>query len=309
MLDYDVIIVGGGPAGLTAGIYLGRAKYRVLLLEKEQFGGQLKNVERIENYPGFAEGIGGPQLAAAMVDQAIRCGVELEQGEVTGIESFTSCRSVFCANGKSFTSLAIILAGGSHSKPLAVPGEQAFQRKGIIHCALCDGGQFADGVVAVCGGGDAGVTEALYLTKLASRVIIIEALPGLTATAVLQKRARANPKIEIRCGERVREIKGGQSVGEIVVTHHETGKEQSLAVDGVLVHVGIEPNTEYLDGTVPLDERGQILVGSQLETELSYVYAAGDIRAGSPWQVASAVGDGATAAIALQRMLQMSDAR
>jgi thioredoxin reductase (NADPH) len=304
MFDYDVIIVGGGPAGLTAGIYLTRARYRVLLVEKEQFGGQLKNVERIENYPGFAEGIGGPELASAMLEQALQCELELEQAEVTGIESFSSCRSVFCADGRSFTCLAVILAGGSRSKKLAVPGEETFQAKGIIHCALCDGGQFADRVVAVCGGGDAGVTEALYLTNLASKVIIIEAMPLLTATAVLRERAMANPKIEIRCGERVCEIKGDQRVREIVVVHGETGREQILAVDGILVHVGIEPNTEYLDGAVSLDDRGQVLVDSQMDTGLPGIYAAGDIRSGSPWQVATAVGDGATAAIAAQRMLQ-----
>jgi thioredoxin reductase (NADPH) len=304
MFDYDAIIVGAGPAGLTAGIYLARGRHRVLVIEKDQFGGQLKNVEWIENYPGFADGVGGPQLASAMVEQAIKCGVELEQGEVTGIESFSSCRSVFCADGKSYTSLAVIAAGGSRPRRLGVPGEDDFQAKGIIHCALCDGGQFIDRVVAVCGGGDAGVTEALYLAKLASRVIVIEALPCLTAAAVLQERVMANPKIEVRCGQRVAAITGDQRVKSIELAQGATSRKEMLSVDGVLVHVGIEPNTEYLADVLPLDNQRQIVVSSFLETRSPYIFAAGDIRAGSPRQIAAAVGDGATAAVAVQRMLQ-----
>jgi thioredoxin reductase (NADPH) len=304
MFDYDAVIIGAGPAGLTAGSYLARARYRVLVIEKGQFGGQLKNVEWIENYPGFAGGIGGPQLASAMIDQAVRCGVELEQGEVTGIESFSSCQSIFCVNGKSYTSLVVIAAGGSRSKRLAIPGEDVFQAKGIIHCALCDGGQFADRVVAVCGGGDAGVTEALYLTKLASKVIIIEAQPALTATAILQERVRANPKVEVRCGERVLEIRGDQWVKNIDLIHGTTGRKETLGVDGILVHVGIEPNTEYLADAVPLNDQKQIVVSNRLETESPCIFAAGDIRVGSPRQIATAVGDGATAAITAQQTLQ-----
>ena len=129
MFDYDAIIIGAGPAGLTAGIYLARARYRVLVIEKSQFGGQLKNVEWIENYPGFPDGVGGPRLASAMIDQAIKCGVELEQGEVTGIESFSSCRYVFCADGKGYTCLAVIAAGGCRSKRLAVPGKMTSRQK------------------------------------------------------------------------------------------------------------------------------------------------------------------------------------
>lgn len=303
MFDYDIVIIGAGPAGLTAGIYLARARYRVLVLEKGQFGGQLKNIEWIENYPGFAAGVGGAQLASSMIDQAVRYGVELEQGEVTGIESFSRCQSVFCADGKSYTSMVVIAAGGSRPKSLAVPGENLFQGKGIIHCALCDGGQFADRVVAVCGGGDAGVTEALYLAKLASKVLIIEALPALTATAVLQERVRSNPKVEVLCGQKVLEIRGDQRVKSIDVEGAQ-GRKETIGVDGVLVHVGIEPNTEYLAGVVPLDGQRQIVVSSRLETELPCVFAAGDIRAGSPRQVATAVGDGAMAAVAAQQKLQ-----
>lgn len=306
MFDYDAIIIGGGPAGLTAGIYLGRGRLRVLLLESEAFGGQVKNVEWIENYPGFAEGVSGPRLASEMINQAMRWGVQLELREVLEVESFSSCKSVICTGGRGYTAAVIIIAGGSRPKKLGVPGEDTFLGKGVIHCALCDGDQFKENVVAVCGGGDAGVTEAMYLANLASKVILIEAQPSLTATAVLQERAHANPRLEIRCEEQVAAIRGDERVRAIDVTNVETGTRETLNVDGVLVHVGIEPSTGYLQDVLPLDAHGQILVNNRLETEVSGIIAAGDIRGGSPRQVAAAVGDGAAAAIAAQRLLQVS---
>ena len=304
MFDYDAIIIGGGPAGLTAGIYLTRGGYRVLLLEKDAFGGQLKNIEWIENYPGFAEGIAGPQLASQMVNQAIRFGVQLEQAEIVGIESFSSTRLVNCAEGKGYTCAAVVVAGGARPKKLGVPGEDMFQNKGVIHCALCDGGQFVDRVVAVCGGGDTGVTEALYLSKLASKVVLFEAMPELTASAILKGRVLKEPKLEVRCNERVLQIIGDEKVKAVEVAQSVTDKKETLRVDGVLVHVGIVPNTKYLDGTLPLDEAGEIMVNNKLETEIPSIVAAGDIRSGSPWQVAAAVGDGTIAAITIQRFLQ-----
>jgi thioredoxin reductase (NADPH) len=294
--------VGGGPAGLTAAIYLARARYRVVVLEKDQFGGNLKNVERIENYPGFPAGIGGPQLATAMTEQAAGCGAELERAEIISVESFSSCLTVVSAEGKTYTSQVVILAGGSRPKKLPISNAATFYNKGLIHCALCEGGQFADRVVAVCGGGDAGVTEALYLTKMASKVILIEALPTLTATAILQDRLWANPKAEVRCGERVVAIRGEGRINEIDVAN--SARRETLKVDGLLVHVGIEPNTGYLEGVVPLSEDGEVLVSAQLATETPFIFAAGDIRAGSPRQLSTAVGDGAMAAIAAQRALQ-----
>jgi thioredoxin reductase (NADPH) len=304
MTDYDAIIIGGGPAGLTAGIYLARAQYRVLLLEKDQFGGQLLNIAWIENYPGFPNGVEGATLASKMIDQAMQFGLSLEAGKVIGIDSYASCFSANCGTGTAYTSSTIIIAGGSTPRELNVPGEDKFRGRGVIHCALCDGGQFKNRVLAVCGGGDAGVTEALYMTKLASKVILIEVMSCLTATPIYRERAASDPKLEIRCGQKVVEIIGDDKVKAIVLADASTARKEAIQVDGVLVHVGVVPNTAYLEGIVPLDASGRIEVNQHLETKVPGIFAAGDLRQGSPQQISVAVGDGAITAIAAQRFLQ-----
>jgi thioredoxin reductase (NADPH) len=302
MFDWDVVIIGGGPAGLTSGLYLSRAKRRTLLLDKDTAGGYIRNVELIENYPGFVEGISGAQLASDMVTQAKKYGLQIENAEVTGIELFSGSRYVACANGLGFTTNVIIIAGGSINKKLGVPGEAELAGKGVFECAFCDGSHYAGKVVAVCGGGDAGVTEALYMSKIASKVILIEAMPKLTATAILQDRLAANPKIEIYRGSKVEAITGKDKVEAVELT---TGKKkETLKMDGVLVHIGLEPNTSYLEGIVPLDKQGQIIVNEKMESQVPYIFAAGDIRSGSPRQVVAAVGDGAIAAISAERLLE-----
>jgi thioredoxin reductase (NADPH) len=304
MADWDAVIIGGGPAGLTAGLYLCRAKCRTLVLEKESYGGYIKNVEWIENYPGFKDGVSGAQLGNEMVNQAKKYGLEIKRAEVSMIQSFSSAKWVTCIDGNNYTASAVIIAGGSVLKKMGVPGEEAFRDRGVISCALCDGGQFVDRTMAVIGGGDAGVTEALYMAKLASKVILIEALPVLTAAAILQDRVKNNPRIEVHCGIKVEAIIGGDQVEGIEFSRGENGQKEILKVDGVLVHIGLDPNTEYLEGVVPLDDQRQVLVNTAMETEIPGIFAAGDIRSGSPRQVVTAVGDGATAGIAAQRFLQ-----
>jgi thioredoxin reductase (NADPH) len=302
MFDWDAVIIGGGPAGLTAGLYLARANRRTLLLDKDTAGGYIRNIELIENYPGFADGVAGALLASRMVSQATKYGLQIENADVTGIELFSSTRYVGCSRSQGFTTNVIIIAGGSKNKKLGVPGEEELAGKGVFECAFCDGGHYAGKVVAVCGGGDAGVTEALYMAKIASKVILIEAMPKLTATAVLQDRIAADPKVEVRCGMRVEAIVGGDKVEAVELALGK--KKETLRVDGVLVHIGMEPNTGYLEGIVPLDKQGQIIVNGKMESEVPYIFAAGDIRRGSPRQVVTAVGDGAIAAITAQRLLQ-----
>jgi thioredoxin reductase (NADPH) len=302
MFDWDVIIVGGGPAGLAAGLYLSRAGRRALLLDKDTAGGYIRNIELIENYPGFAAGVSGAQLASEMVNQAVKYKLQTENAEVTSLELFSGTRYIGCSRGQGYTTSVVIFTGGSKNKKLGVPGEAEFLGKGVFECALCDGGHFANMVVAVCGGGDSGLTEALYMSKIASKVIVIEAMPELTATAILRERINANPKIELRCGVKVEAITGGEKVEAIELA--SGNKKETLKIDGVLVHIGLEPNTGYLEGVVPLDEHGQIVVNQKMETEIPRVLAAGDIRSGSPRQVVTAVGDGAIAAITAQRLLQ-----
>ncbi|MFC2020728.1 NAD(P)/FAD-dependent oxidoreductase [Chloroflexota bacterium] len=305
MADYDAVVIGGGPAGLTAGLYLSRAKWRTILLEKENFGGSPQNVDWIENYPGYAEGISGPRLSSEMVTQATKYGLQLEEAEVTGIELFSSSRWVACADGKGYTTGVVIIAGGCRPRKLGVPGEELLEGRGVFTCALCDGGQFDGGVVAVCGGGDAAVIEALYMTKIASKVILlVEAEHRLRATAILLDRAKDNPKLEIRREIKIEDITGSDRVEAIELLDMKSGQKETLKVDGVLVHIGMESNTNYLDGIVPLDSQGQIVTNDRMETEVPYLLACGDIRNGSPRQIATAVGDGATAAISAIRILQ-----
>lgn len=303
MFDWDVIIIGSGPAGMTAGLYLARARYRALLLEKESLGGPIMNYELIENYPGFSEGVSGARLGSEMLTQATKFGLQVEPAEVNRIELSSNCRWVKCTSGTNYTTEVVIIAGGATHRKLGVPGEEKLEGNGVFNCAFCDGGHYTDKVVVVCGGGDAGVSEALYMTKIASKVVLLEAMPQLTACAILQERARENPKLEVRCGTEVESIIGTDRV-EGIEYRDASGQKGTMETDGVLVQIGLVPNTGYLNGIVPLDAQGRIVVNEMMETNIKYILAAGDIRSGSPGQIVTAVGDGAMAAISAQKLLQ-----
>jgi len=301
--NYDVIVIGAGPAGLTSGLYCAQGGLKVLALEKETIGGQITNIEKIENYPGFSEGVAGSQLRQAMALQAMNYGLEIKIDEVQGIDSFQNKKRVKTAGGQ-YLSKVLIIASGGHPLRLGVPGENKFMNKGLAYCAICEGGQFKDKVVAVAGGGDAGITEALYLSKLAKRIIIVEAMPVLTAKHFLQERARNNNKIEIICNTRIKSISGDAWVNSIEVVNNEANEMKSLPVEGVLVHIGWKPNTKYIEDVVPLNSQGEIVVNGRMETEVPGIYAAGDIREDSRHQLATAVGDGATAGISALKYIQ-----
>jgi len=300
--NYDVVIIGSGPAGLTAGLYTSRARFSTLIIEKEVFGGELANRDIIENYPGYSDGILGPDLASNMVHQVTKYEGKIRLDEVEQIKIEENYKRVITAQGEIIAK-HIIIACGAHPKQLGVPGEQEFLEQGVFYCATCDGPRFADKTVVVAGGGDSGITEALFLTKFVSKVIIVEMLPYLSANKTLQERASSNPKIEIICGAKIEAIEGVEEVNAIHLLKVETGQKVVLPSDGILVHIGIEPNTDFVKNILPLNKRGQIMVNEYLETNVAGIFAAGDIRNNSPMQISTAVGDGATAALTLERRI------
>jgi thioredoxin reductase (NADPH) len=301
-MDFDVVIIGGGPAGLTAGLYLCRNKIRTILLEKEYVGGPLINYELIENYPGFSDGISGAKLASEMTTQASQYGLQINLAEVTGLKSYSNGCYVTCSNGMGYMTKAVIIAGGSRPRKLGVSNEDVYTGKGLFHCALCEGGKFEDQAIIVCGGGDSGVTEAIYMTKLASQVVIIEEKPTLACNAILKERALGSSKIKIRCGTKIEAILGNSQVEGVQILNEQRQLE-TLKATGILIHVGLDPNTSYLKDVVPLDFMGRIIVNDKMQTKIPNILAAGDIRSGSPNQISTAVGDGATAAISAIRVI------
>jgi len=294
--EYEVVIVGGGPAGLTAGLYTARAALKSLLVEKGLVGGQIANAEWVDNYPGFPDGVGGIELGNLMSQQATKYGLETLIAEVTGLE-LKKERKVVKTTGGDFAAKAVIIAGGSIRQKLNVPGEKKFTGRGVSYCATCDAFFFRDKSIAVVGGGNAAVTEALHLAKFASKVTVMHRRRELRATPVVQKKAFAEPKIEFLWNTVIEEIEGGDSVERVRLKNVKTGKESALEIDGVFVSVGLKPDTDYLKGVLPLDEAGYIVTNEKMETVIPGVFAVGDIRHNSPRQVIAAAGDGATAAI------------
>ena len=303
MPDFDAIIIGGGPAGLTAGLYLSRGKYRALLIDRDGFGGNIKNADWIENYPGFSDGVAGPQLASEMTIQAVHSGLQMEMAEVAGIESYSESTCVQLTDGRYFTAKVLVIASGCRPRKLNIPGERELEGKGVFDCALCDGGQFHDKTVIVCGAGDRGVTEALYLAKIAAKVYLIEAEGTISASAILKERVGSNNRIELRCGAEPVRISGSGKVEAVEIHDTATQKTESLSVDGVLIAVGTDPNAGFIRNLLSLDNQGRILVNEMMQTNLPNIFAAGDIRSNSRGQIVTAVGDGATAAIAVHRLI------
>lgn len=300
--DYDVIIIGSGCAGLAAGLYTSRAGLRTLILEREAMGGELMNRQLIENYPGFDAGIQGPDLGSAMLEQATKFGAEIELGEVTSIQNKSAYKVVKTVD-QVRTCKAVIVASGAHPRKLGVPGEEELANKGVFYCATCDGPKLAGKAVVVAGAGDSGVTEALYLERLGCKSTIVELLPQPKASKVLLDRAEASPDIQIKLGTKIEAIIGDEWVTGIDIQDVATGVKSRLAVEGVLVRIGLVPNTQFLQNVLPLGPVGQVPVNENMETSVPGVFAAGDVRQYSPMQMATAVGDGVTAAMALGRYI------
>ena len=300
--EYDVIIIGGGPAGLTAAIYTARDRLNSLLIERGIIGGKITEAEWVDNYPGFPQGISGLELTKLMNEQAKRYGLKNISAEVTYIETKGE-QKVIKTTDSDFIARAVIIAGGSERGKLGIPGEKKFTGKGVSYCATCDGPFFADKPVAVVGGGNAAIYEALHLTKFASKISLIHRRQLLRATAVVQEKARVEPKIEFLLSTIVKAIEGKDFVQKLRLQQLVTGEQSFLEVAGVFIAVGLKPNTEYLKNILSLDKKGHIITDEQMKTKIPGIFAAGDIRSGSIQQTIAAAGDGAIAAINAKKFI------
>jgi thioredoxin reductase (NADPH) len=296
MLDYDAVIVGGGPAGLTAGLHLSQAGYRTLLLEREGFGGNLKHIEKVDDVPEVGAPLSGAQLASEMAERAVASGLRLEEAEAIGIETYSGTRWVACENGRGYSANVVIVASGRRPMKLGLPGEERLLGRGVIDCVPCDGGFFRGRVVAVYGSGDHALADALYLARLASKVILVTQATGLEGSEPLRERTLAEPRIEVRLGRSLQAIAGHDQVEAIVLAQANNEGQETIPVDGIVVRIGSTPNTEFLEGLVELDASGQVIAGPNLDTSAPYVLAAGDVRSGAQPRVMAAIADGAAAA-------------
>ncbi len=294
-VDYDLVIIGGGPAGLTAGLYAARARLKVILIEKIVVGGQIVISDWIENYPGFPEGLSGPDLAQRLTEQAKKFGLNIENNAAVSVDLSDSVKTIVL-NHRTVTTHTIIIATGASPKKLGVPGEETFYGKGVSSCATCDAPFFKDGIVAAVGGGDTAVKESLFLTKFVKKVYLIHRRDRLRAEMILQERALADEKIEIIWDSVLTGIKGLTNVENITVQNVKTKEEKTLSVDGCFIWVGEIPNTKFLADGVKLDAKGFIVANLNMETSVPGVFAAGDVRNTPLRQISTAVGDGAVAA-------------
>jgi len=302
---YDVIIIGGGPAGLTAGLYTSRARLKSLLIEKGLPGGTVTITEWIENYPGFEEGVAGADLARKMEQQAAKFGLEISQGTVTRISFNGNIKKVILEDGQEIESKSVILASGGHPRKLKIEGEDEFRGRGVSYCATCDGAFFKGAKIAVIGGGDSAVQEGLFLTKFAEVVYIVHRRDRLRAERILQDRVLSDPKIKLVWDSVPEKIEGDEKgATSLLVKNVKTGDLSSLEVEGVFIYVGFDPNTEFLAGTANLDENNYILTDENMATSAPGIFAAGDMRAKITRQIATAVGDGAIAAIAAEKYIE-----
>jgi len=293
---YDLVVIGAGPAGLTAAIYAARAKLDVLLLEKAAPGGQILMTDWIENYPGFPDGLTGADLIMKMIEQVKRFGVSIETNEVKSLDFSTSEKQLQLSD-RTVSAKSVIIASGASPRKLGVPGEGRYYGRGVSTCATCDAPFFKNSVVAAVGGGNTAVQESLFLTRFADKVYLVHRRRQLRAEKLLQDRAFANEKIQVLWNSKVTAINGSDAgVTSITIDNVVTGKSVDLPVEGCFIWVGTIPNTGFLKNSIALDEDGFIEVNHRMETSVPGVFAAGDVRATPLRQVSTAVGDGAIAA-------------
>ena len=309
-IEHTVIMIGAGPAALSAAIYTTREDIDTVLVERAVPGGMAAITDKVDNYPGFPEGIAGLELAGNMQAQAERFGARIEPAEVTGLHDEGEWKRLETTSGNMYAK-AVLIATGSDYKKLGIPGEAEYYARGVHYCATCDGAFYRDKHIAVVGGGNSAVQEAIFLTRFATHIDLM-VRTTLKASEVLQKDLQKyvnNGKISIHLGTTTDEIVGSSEgkVVELIGTDTVTGKTVSLNTDGVFVFVGLKPNSGFLNGALDVDEIGLIQTDTNLMTSMPGVFAAGDIRSGATMQVASAVGEGATAALKIREYLEAAE--
>ena len=300
---YDVIIIGGGPAGLTAGLYTSRAKLKTLLLERMIMGGQVMTTTKVENYPGFPGGVDGPDLMMKFQEHCQEFGLEVTTGEAQGLVDDGDLKTL-TVDGKEFKARAVIITTGAEPSKLGVEGEESFVGRGVSYCATCDGAFFRDVEVAIIGGGDTAAEEALFLTRFASKVYLIHRRDELRATKILQDRIMADDKIEVLWDTVIEKVNGDNSgMTSVALKNVKSGEERDLPLAGMFVAIGVTPKAHFLTEVLELDQDGYILTDAECRTSMPGVFAAGDVRKKILKQIATAVGDGAVAAIMAEKYL------
>lgn len=304
---YDVAILGGGPAGLTAAIYAARARLSTILVERAYPGGQVLMSEKVENYPGFVTSNSGYDLAVAMQKQADDFGTATKLAEITKLNLLSPVKVLHTADGEEICAKTIILSLGAASRKLNVPGELEFGGRGVSYCAVCDAAFFKDKKLIVVGGGDTAVEDATFLTRYASSVTIVHRRDKFRAQRIIQERALSNPTITVRWNTVVKSIGGTDAVDHAVLQNVDTNEETQVPVDGVFVLIGLDPNTKFLNDVITLDEMGYIITDESMRTNIPGVFAAGDARKKSLRQIVTACADGAIAATAAEKYVEELD--
>ncbi|MCD4795995.1 MAG: thioredoxin-disulfide reductase [Candidatus Cloacimonetes bacterium] len=301
--QYDVAIVGGGPAGLSAAIYAARGGLKTIIFEKTLVGGQITITAEVENYPGFEESVSGFDIVEKMQKQAEKFDAEIKIEEVKAIGLEGLCKIVETNKG-IYKVKSVIIASGAHPRKLAIPGEEKYTGRGVSYCATCDGALYRGKVVAVIGGGDSAVEEAMFLTKFASKVYIIHRRDQLRAVKILQERVFANEKIEMIWDSVVQEIQGGDFVENLLLYNKKTKKTSELSLNGVFIFVGIIPSSDLVESRVDFDDQNFIKTDETMHTKIPGVYAAGDVTHKVLRQIITAGSDGATAAFSAEKWIE-----
>jgi len=303
---YDLIIIGGGPAGLTAGLYAARSRLDAVLLERFAPGGQVLTTDWVENWPGTPDGVSGFELIDRMRTQAEKFGLRIENKEVVSLNLSSAVKELHFTDGIARCK-ALIIASGATPRKLGVEGEELLTGKGVSYCGTCDGPFYREAVIAAVGGGDTAVEESLFLTRFAKKVYVIHRRDQLRATKIAQERAFANNKIEFIWNTVVQRVRGDQKVEAIDLLNVKSGDVSTLTVEGIFVFVGIRPNTEFVGNVLEKDQYGFIKVNLEMETLIPGVYAAGDVISKNLRQISTAAGDGATAFGSAERYLAKID--